>query len=106
MATSPKTGPPPDAAALHSASKATRARYPETEGFVERDGQRLFYEVYGEGEQTIFLLPTWSFAHSRHWKMQIAYLARHFRVLSWTAWATGARIAAVTRGVTRRGICP
>ncbi|HEY3829054.1 MAG TPA: alpha/beta fold hydrolase [Solirubrobacteraceae bacterium] len=81
MATSTKTGPPPDAAALHAASKATRARYPETEGFVERDGQRLFYEVYGEGEQTIFLLPTWSFAHSRHWKMQIAYLARHFRVL-------------------------
>jgi pimeloyl-ACP methyl ester carboxylesterase/predicted glycosyltransferase len=59
----------------------SRARYPDTEGFVERDGQRLFYEVYGEGEQTVFLLPTWSLVHSRHWKMQIPYLARHFRVL-------------------------
>jgi pimeloyl-ACP methyl ester carboxylesterase/predicted glycosyltransferase len=59
----------------------SRARYPDVEGFVERDGQRLFYEVYGEGEETIFLLPTWSLVHSRHWKMQIAYLARHFRVL-------------------------
>ena len=60
----------------------SRARYPDSEGFVERNGQRLFYEVYGEGEQTIFLLPTWSMFHSRHWKMQIPYLARHFRVLA------------------------
>jgi pimeloyl-ACP methyl ester carboxylesterase/predicted glycosyltransferase len=60
----------------------SRARYPDTEGFVERDGQRLFYEVYGEGEETVFLLPTWSLFHSRHWKMQIPYFARHFRVLT------------------------
>ena len=43
---------------------------------------RLFYEVYGEGEETVFLLPTWSLVHSRHWKMQIPYFARHFRVLT------------------------
>jgi pimeloyl-ACP methyl ester carboxylesterase/predicted glycosyltransferase len=60
----------------------TRARYPDSEGYVERDGQRLFYEVYGEGEETIFLIPTWSLFHSRHWKMQIPYLSRHFRVLT------------------------
>jgi pimeloyl-ACP methyl ester carboxylesterase/predicted glycosyltransferase len=67
---------------LHlAAPEATRARHPDSEGFVERDGQRLFYEVFGEGEETIFLLPTWSQVHSRHWKMQIHYLARHFRVL-------------------------
>src|SRR2546430_15914725 len=60
----------------------TRARYPKQEGHVERDGQRLFYEVYGEGEETVFLLPTWSLVHSRHWKMQIPYLSRHFRVLA------------------------
>ncbi len=60
----------------------TRARYPDHEGFVERDVQRLFYEVYGEGEDTVFLIPTWSLVHSRHWKMQIPYFARHFRVLT------------------------
>jgi pimeloyl-ACP methyl ester carboxylesterase/predicted glycosyltransferase len=60
----------------------SRAVYPHTEGFVERDGQRIFYEVYGEGTDTMFLLPTWSLVHSRHWKMQIAYFARHFRVLT------------------------
>jgi pimeloyl-ACP methyl ester carboxylesterase/predicted glycosyltransferase len=60
----------------------SRAVYPDTEGFVERDGQRLFYETYGDGEETLFLLPTWSLVHSRHWKMQIPYFARHFRVLT------------------------
>ncbi len=60
----------------------TRARYPDAEGHVERDGQRIFYEVYGDGDETAFLLPTWSLVHSRHWKMQVPYLARHFRVLA------------------------
>lgn len=60
----------------------SRALYPDEEGVAERDGQRLFYEVYGEGEDTVFLLPTWSLIHSRHWKMQIPYFARHFRVLT------------------------
>jgi pimeloyl-ACP methyl ester carboxylesterase/predicted glycosyltransferase len=73
--------PPLDVEALRALPEQSRARYPDNEGFVERDGQRIFYEVYGEGEETIFLLPTWSLVHSRHWKMQIPYLARHFRVL-------------------------
>jgi pimeloyl-ACP methyl ester carboxylesterase len=60
----------------------TRARYPDAEGYVERDGVRVFYEVYGTGEPTVLLLPTWSIIHSRHWKCQIPYLARHFRVVT------------------------
>jgi pimeloyl-ACP methyl ester carboxylesterase/predicted glycosyltransferase len=72
---------PPGRASTGCDGEQSRARYPDSEGYVERDGQRLFYEVYGEGKETIFLLPTWSLVHSRHWKMQIAYLARHFRVL-------------------------
>ena len=63
-------------------AEQTRARYPDSEGYVERDGVRVFYEVYGDGEPTVLLLPTWSIVHSRHWKMQIPYLARHFRVLT------------------------
>ena len=59
----------------------TRARYPDEEGYVERDGVRVFYEVYGEGEPTILFLPTWTLVHSRIWKTQIPYLARHFRVV-------------------------
>jgi pimeloyl-ACP methyl ester carboxylesterase/predicted glycosyltransferase len=60
----------------------TRARYPETTGYVERDGVRVFYEVYGTGEETVLLLPTWSIIHSRCWKAQIPYLARHCRVVT------------------------
>ena len=80
----PETAAPPQPAEQPTGrdGEQSRARYPDFEGFVARDGQQLFYEVYGEGDETIFLLPTWSLVHSRHWKMQIAYFARHFRVLT------------------------
>jgi pimeloyl-ACP methyl ester carboxylesterase/predicted glycosyltransferase len=67
----------------------SRARYPETEGYVQREGVSTFYEVYGEDEPTILLLPTWSIMHSRIWKMQIPYLARHFRVLTFDGRGNG-----------------
>src|SRR6266545_3646309 len=67
----------------------TRARYPDRQGHVERDGVRVFWEVYGDGEPTVLLLPTWSIIHSRHWKMQIPYLARHCRVLTFDGRGNG-----------------
>ncbi|HEX8727189.1 MAG TPA: alpha/beta fold hydrolase [Ktedonobacterales bacterium] len=66
-----------------------RARYPDIEGFVERDGVRIFYEVYGEGEPTVLLLPTWSFGYSRYWKAQAPYLARHCRVITFDGRGAG-----------------
>jgi len=81
MSRAPAAEIAPAANPVGIAAEQSRARYPDAEGFVERDGQQLFYELYGDGEQTLFLLPTWSLFHSRHWKMQIPYLARHFRVL-------------------------
>ena len=74
---------------LEARHEQTRARYPDGEGYVERDGVRVFYEVYGSGETTVFLLPTWSIVHSRHWKMQIPYFARHFRVLTFDGRGNG-----------------
>ena len=67
----------------------TRARYPDESGYVERNGVKLYWEVYGSGEQTVFLMPTWSIIHSRHWKMQIPYLARHCRVLTFDGRGNG-----------------
>jgi pimeloyl-ACP methyl ester carboxylesterase len=58
-----------------------RARYPDEEGYVVRDGVRVSYEVYGEGELTLLLMPAWSWVHSRIWKAQIPYLARRWRVV-------------------------
>jgi pimeloyl-ACP methyl ester carboxylesterase len=60
----------------------SRARYPDEEGYVERDGVKLFYEVYGAGEPTVLFMPTWEIVHSRSWKFQIPYLARYTRVVT------------------------
>jgi pimeloyl-ACP methyl ester carboxylesterase len=49
----------------------------------------VFWERYGDGEPTVLLLPTWSIVHSRHWKMQIPYLARHCRVLTFDGRGNG-----------------
>jgi pimeloyl-ACP methyl ester carboxylesterase len=70
-------------------AEQTRARYPDAEGYVERDGVRVFWERYGEGEPTVFLLPTWSIVHSRFWKCQVPYLARHYRVLTFDGRGNG-----------------
>ena len=59
-----------------------RARAPDASGFVERDGVLLHHEVFGDGAPTVMLLPMWSIVHSRMWKTQIPYLARHFRVVT------------------------
>ncbi len=48
---------------------------------MERDGVRVFWERYGDGEPTILLMPTWEIVHSRSWRCQIPYLARHCRVI-------------------------
>jgi pimeloyl-ACP methyl ester carboxylesterase/predicted glycosyltransferase len=66
-----------------------RAREPDRVGHVERDGVRVLYEVHGEGEPTLLLLPTWSIIHSRHWKAQVPYLARHFRVVTFDGRGNG-----------------
>ncbi|HZU40365.1 MAG TPA: alpha/beta fold hydrolase [Solirubrobacteraceae bacterium] len=70
-------------------TEQTRARYPDEEGFIERDGVRVFWERYGEGEPTVLLLPTWSIVSSRHWKGQIPYLSRHARVLTFDGRGNG-----------------
>src|SRR5207342_1300630 len=58
-------------------------------GYVERDGVKIFYEVFGSGEPTVLLLPTWSIIHSRQWKMQIPYLSRHCRVITFDGRGNG-----------------
>jgi pimeloyl-ACP methyl ester carboxylesterase/predicted glycosyltransferase len=83
--TSPGPGAPVDV----RRPEQTRAVYPHTEGHVERQGVRIHYEVYGDGERTVLLLPTWSIVHSRCWKAQIPYLARHRRVVTFDGRGNG-----------------
>ena len=60
-----------------------RACEPIVEGHVDRDGVNLGYQVFGDGEPSILLLPTWTVIHSRFWKLQVPYLARHYRVITY-----------------------
>jgi pimeloyl-ACP methyl ester carboxylesterase/predicted glycosyltransferase len=66
-----------------------RACQPARDGYVERDEVKVFYEVFGAGEPTVLLLPTWSIVHSRLWKMQIPFLARHHRVVTFDGRGNG-----------------
>ena len=59
-----------------------RAREPDYEGFVERDGIRVGYAVSGTAEPAILLLTSWAIVHARQWKAQVPYLARRFRVIT------------------------
>jgi pimeloyl-ACP methyl ester carboxylesterase len=68
---------------------AMRAIEPLASGYAERDGVKLYWEEFGDGQPTIVLLPTWSIIHSRFWKAQVPYLARHFRVVTFDGRGTG-----------------
>lgn len=66
-----------------------RAAQPTSSGSIERAGATIRYDVYGATGPTILLLPTWEIVHERAWKMQLPYLARHFRVISYDAAGAG-----------------
>jgi pimeloyl-ACP methyl ester carboxylesterase/predicted glycosyltransferase len=59
-----------------------RALSPATEGHIDCNGVRIGFEVFGTGSTTLLLLPTWTIIHSHFWKMQVPYLARHYRVIT------------------------
>ena len=60
-----------------------RAKLPNEEGFVERDGVKLFYEVYGEGPETMVFIPPWCIVHSRIYKAQLPYFSERFRCITY-----------------------
>jgi hypothetical protein len=47
-----------------------RAYKPASDGYVDHGGVKLHYEVFGDGQPTLLLLPTWTI-HSRFWKAQV-----------------------------------
>src|SRR6266508_1433979 len=66
-----------------------RACQPSRDGYVARDRVKVHYEVFGAGEPTVMLLPTWSIIHSRHWKLQVPDLARRHRVITFDGRGNG-----------------
>ena len=72
-----------------AAHPASRALSPHESGYADSGGVRIGYEVFGQGEETLLLLPPWSIVHSRFWKAQVPYLARHFRVITFDPRGSG-----------------
>jgi pimeloyl-ACP methyl ester carboxylesterase/predicted glycosyltransferase len=59
-----------------------RARYPDFEGFIERDGVKIGYEVTGDGDPALVFVPLDSILSSRSWKAQVPYLSRSSKVVN------------------------
>jgi pimeloyl-ACP methyl ester carboxylesterase/predicted glycosyltransferase len=62
-------------------SDQSRAIQPTRTGHASQSGVPIFYETCGEGQETILFVPPWAIVHSRMWKAQIAWFARHYRVI-------------------------
>ncbi len=60
-----------------------RAKLPATEGFVEREGVKLFFEIYGDGPETMFFPPPWAIVHSRVFKAQLPYFSERYRCITY-----------------------
>ena len=61
-----------------------RALEPVESGQLRTRGFRIGYEVFGHpSERCLLLLPTWQISPSRHWDMQVPFLARSFRVITY-----------------------
>ena len=55
---------------------------PVRDGFVERDGVRTYYAVWGESGPTIVFAPLYQIVHMQTLKATVPYLSRHFQVLT------------------------
>jgi len=66
-----------------------RAKLPDKDGFVERDGVKIYYQIYGSGPETMVFLPTWSIVHSRVYKAQLPYFSERFRCITFDGRGNG-----------------
>jgi pimeloyl-ACP methyl ester carboxylesterase/predicted glycosyltransferase len=66
-----------------------RAKMPVREGFVDRDGVRLHYEIYGDGAKTMLFVPPWSIVHLRVYKAQLPYFSERFRCIAYDGRGNG-----------------
>src|SRR6476646_3233327 len=56
---------------------------------LDRAGVPIAWETHGSGTPAVLLLPSWSIAHSGFWKLQVPYLARHHRVITFDGRGNG-----------------
>src|SRR5262249_56173434 len=66
-----------------------RARLPDRAGVAQRDGVRVAFEVFGQGEPAMLLVPASPITHARSWKGIVPTLARRFTVITTDGRGTG-----------------
>src|SRR6185437_2010214 len=66
-----------------------RARLPDRAEVVRRDGVRVAFEVFGDGEPALLLIPASPITHARSWKGLVPTLARRFAVVTTDGRGTG-----------------
>jgi pimeloyl-ACP methyl ester carboxylesterase len=59
------------------------------QGSLDRDGVAIHYEIHGTGRPTLLLMAPTPISHSRIWKAQVPYLARHYRVVTFDGRGNG-----------------
>ncbi|HEV2662151.1 MAG TPA: alpha/beta hydrolase, partial [Ktedonobacteraceae bacterium] len=55
---------------------------PIRDGFVERDGVRTYFAVWGESGPTLVFAPLYQIVHMQLLKATVPYLSRHFQVVT------------------------
>lgn len=66
-----------------------RAKLPHKDGLVDRDGVKLYYEIYGDGPVAMVFVPPWSIVHSRVYKAQLPYFSERFRCITYDGRGNG-----------------
>jgi pimeloyl-ACP methyl ester carboxylesterase len=83
-----------------------KAREPDRTGVVERDGVHVAWQVYGElgdpRDPAVLLLPTWCILPAEVWKLQIPFLARTTRVITFDPRGNGGSDRPADREAHRR----
>lgn len=66
-----------------------RAVYPDVTGYADREGVRIYYEVFEREAPTLFFIPPSPITHSRIFKAQIPYLSRSYRIVTFDGRGNG-----------------
>jgi len=69
---------------------------PLQQGLIDRGDAEIHYQVFGEGDRALVLLPTWSIVHSDHWRRQVPHFAERYRVVVFDGRGNGASSRPVT----------
>jgi pimeloyl-ACP methyl ester carboxylesterase/predicted glycosyltransferase len=59
-----------------------RAKLPSKHGFIDREGVKIHFEIYGNGSEVMLFLPPWSIVHSRIYKAQLPYFSERYRCIT------------------------